>query len=67
MMKIRDEKYNWTDDATGCSKEIKEALLPILEKYKNEFSYEDLFYLVCTEFNTMIMLDVLELKSKMNR
>ena len=66
-MRVRNEKYNWTDDALNCSKQIKKALQPILEKYRNEFSYEDLFYLVCTEFNKMIMLEILDRKVEKNR
>lgn len=64
-MSIRDEKYNWKNEAEECSKEIKKCLEYIFEKYGDKFTLEDLYYLVCTEANEVIMFEIFKKKEEM--
>ena len=66
-MTIRDNNYNWTNEAELCSKEIQKALKPVLEKYKDKFSLEELFYMVSTEFNEMIMIEILDKRERVKK
>ena len=54
IMSIRDENYEWKKESSECSKEIREKLIPIFDKYIDEFSFEDLYYLICTEVSSII-------------
>lgn len=53
-MSIRNENYEWKKESSECSKEIRERLIPIFNKYIDEFSFEDLYYLICTEASSII-------------
>lgn len=64
-MSIRDENYNWKNESEECSKEIRKMLEHIFEKYGDKFSLEDLYYLVCTEANEVILFEVFEKKEEM--
>lgn len=59
-MSIRDENYNWREESEECTREIRKVLEPIFKKYGDEFSFEDLYYLICTEVNSIIMREVLK-------
>lgn len=63
-MSIRNENYDWKDESLKCTKEIREALLPIFKNYGDKFSSEDLYYLICTEANSIITREVLKKKVK---
>ena len=57
-MSIRDENHCWKNEAQECIREVNKLLSPIFEKYSDKFSYEDLYYLICTEVNSIIMREV---------
>lgn len=59
-MSIRDENYNWREESEECTREIRKVLEPIFKKYDDEFSFEDLYYLICTEVNSIIMREILK-------
>lgn len=54
-MGIRDKNYNWTQEAIDLSCTIKEALTPIFDEYKQNFTFEELYYLVCHTFDDIII------------
>lgn len=56
-MSVRDENGNWKEEARTCTQEVKNALQPIFDKYKNKLSFEDLHYIVCTEFDEIILFE----------
>lgn len=62
-MSIRDEKYNWKQEAIDLSDIIKEVLQPIFDEYKNVFTFEELYYLVCRTFDDIIIDESIGLKS----
>ena len=53
-MSIRDKNYNWKKESENCAKDIREKLILIFDKYIDEFSFEDLYYLICTEASSVI-------------
>lgn len=61
-MSVRDENYNWKEESTECVNEIRKVIEPIVKKYNDKFSYEDLYYLVCTEVSTIITREILKKK-----
>ena len=61
-MSIRNDKGEWTAEAKEFSHVIKEVLMPIFNEYKTQFSFEDMYYLVCTEFHDIILDEVLGCK-----
>lgn len=64
IMSVRDENYSWKEESYECTEKINEALEPIFDKYKDIFSFEDLYYLICTEVNNIIIHKVLHKKAK---
>lgn len=61
-MSIRNQNYIWTENAKELAEEVRESLMPIFDKYKNQFTFEEMYYLVCTEFNDLIIDEVLCLR-----
>lgn len=59
-MSIRDENYNWKKETEECTRDIRNVLEHIFKNYEDKFSYEDLYYLICTEANSIIMREVLK-------
>ena len=57
-MSVRDENYEWKDESEECTREINKMLKHIFEKYGDKFSLEDLYYLVCTEADRVILFEV---------
>ena len=65
-MGIRDENNNWNKEAKDFSQVVDNALKPILNNYKNRFTFEEMYYLVCTEFHEIILDEILKHKGEMN-
>ena len=61
-MSIRDNNYNWRKEAREFAEAARRALKPIFNEYKNQFTFEEMYYLVCTEFHEIILDEVLGLK-----
>lgn len=61
-MSIRNQNYIWTEDAKEFAEEVRKSLKPIFDKYKNQFTFEEMYYLICTEFNDLIIDEVLCLR-----
>lgn len=66
-MSIRDEDYNWKYESDECTREIRKIIEPIFEKYKDKFSFEDLYYLICTETNSVIIRKVMAARMMTNK
>ena len=62
-MSIRNEKGRLIKEAIDFSEEARRALEPIFDKYKHQFTYEDMYYLICTEFHEIILDELLHLRS----
>lgn len=58
-MSIRDENYEWRKEAKDLSRVISDTLKPVFDEYKDKFTFEELYYLVCTEFHEIILLEIL--------
>lgn len=58
-MSIRDENNEWSKEAKDLSLIIGDTLKPIFNEYKDKFTFEELYYLVCTKFHEIILLDIL--------
>lgn len=55
-MSLYDEKGNWTPEALNICAEIKEFLVPILEKsLNNGMSHSDFCYMVNSEIEAIIL------------
>ena len=61
-MSIRDEKYNWTQEARDFSYIIKEVLTPLFDEYKQVFTFEEIYYLICRTADDIIIDEALGLK-----
>ena len=61
MAKVRDEKNQWTEDASTFTSEIKDRISSVLDlAEKMGFSNEDAFYLIVTEVNEQQLLRLLK-------
>lgn len=54
-MSIRDEKLRWKPIALTASTDIRNALKPIYKKYKDVFTFEDIYYLISSEAQEIII------------
>ena len=61
-MSIRDNNYNWRKEAREFAEVARRVLKPIFNEYKNQFTFEEMYYLICTEFHEIILDEALELK-----
>jgi len=61
-MGIRDKNYNWEQEALDFSQVVGQVLKPIFNEYKDKFTFEEMYYLVCTEFHEIILDECLGLK-----
>ena len=60
-LRVRDENFRWTEDATRISKKINTALRPIFEEcVRGGMTLEGFHYLVCQEANEMMLLEVID-------
>lgn len=62
---IRDEKGNWKKNSIHVSKQIRDALLPIVQNNLNldgEFTPEDLYYLAASACEELCLQRLRELK-----
>lgn len=60
-MQVRDKNFRWTEDATKISDKVRDVLHPIFEDcVRNGMTLEGFHYLVCTEVNEMMLLDLLD-------
>ena len=65
-MSIRNDRNRLTVEAIKFAIDIRKNLKPIFDKYKEQFSYEDMYYLVCTQFNDLILDEILYLNTDTN-
>lgn len=65
-MGIRNENGKRTKEAIDFSEAVRKVLEPIFDKYKNEFTFEEMYYLICTEFNEIILDEILHLRCPIN-
>ena len=65
-MSIRNDRNRLTVEAIKFAIDIRKNLKPIFDKYKEQFSYEDMYYLVCTQFNDLILDEILDLNTDTN-
>lgn len=55
---LYDAKGNWRSEALGVCDDIRDVLLPLLEKsLKEGMSHADFCYIVVTELDAMILHD----------
>lgn len=60
-MHVRDKNFCWTEDATRISDKIGQVLYPIFEEcIQGGMTLEEFYYLVCTEANEMMLLELLD-------
>ena len=62
-MSIRNDRNRLTVEAIKFIIDIRKILKPVFDKYKEQFSYEDMYYLVCTQFNDLILDEMLDLNT----
>jgi hypothetical protein len=50
----RDGNYNWTDDARALSREVQDALRPILDKYvEMGYSPRDISHIMASDIQSL--------------
>lgn len=62
-MSIRNDRNRLTVEAIKFAIDIRKILKPVFDKYKEQFSYEDMYYLVCTQFHDLILDEMLDLNT----
>ena len=59
-MSIRNDRNRLTVEAIKFAIDIRKTLKPVFDKYKEQFSHEDMYYLVCTQFHNLILDEISE-------
>lgn len=59
---IRKEQGGWTKEAEDFYEDIRSILLPVFDRYKDEFSFEEIFYMTSITIDTIILDEVLGLR-----
>ena len=64
MSKVRNEKSDWTHEASNYTEQIKDNIENMLNLGEDMgFSNEDIFYMIVTEVHTQQLLKLLEKQS----
>ena len=66
-MSTRNENYVRTPEADALTKELEDVINPIFDKYKDKYSFEDMFYLVSDVVHRKIIQEVMHRRANVNK
>lgn len=64
---IRKECGSWTNEAREFAEDVMSTLQPVFDTYKDKFNFEEIFYIVSTTMDEIIINELLGLTINKNK